>query len=65
MELIPIRNYLMDVMPPDRKLIQIAHVAILITIGAIIYAVMALILRMQEVSAVTDFMKKKFKKKKA
>ncbi|SCW32564.1 putative peptidoglycan lipid II flippase [Eubacterium ruminantium] len=63
--LIPIRNYLMDVMPPDRKLIQIAHVAILITIGAIIYAVMALILRMQEVSAVTDFMKKKFKKKKA
>ena len=55
----------MDVMPPDRKLIQIAHVAILITIGAIIYAVMALILRMQEVSAVTDFMKKKFKKKKA
>ncbi|MCR5148999.1 MAG: murein biosynthesis integral membrane protein MurJ [Eubacterium sp.] len=55
-----LRDFLMDVLPPDRKLIQIAHALILIVVGVIVYFVMALVLRMQEVAPVLGILKRKF-----
>ena len=59
-----LREFLMDALPPERKLMQIIHVVILIFVGVLVYFIMVLMLRMQEVTPVIGMLKRKFSRNK-
>ena len=59
-----LREFLMDALPPERKLMQIIHVVILIFVGVLVYFIMVLVLRMQEVTPVIGMLKRKFSRNK-
>ena len=62
--IVPLMYYLEDILPTEGKFYHILHLGILFTVGVIVYFVMAILLKMQEVTMVTDLIKRKFGRKK-
>lgn len=62
--IVPLMYYLEDILPTEGKFYHILHLGILFTVGVIVYFVMAILLKMQEVTMVTDIIKRKFGRKK-